>query len=167
LWEELRAQGYRGSHRTLGRLLTALRHGAPPAPSAPPISARVVTGLILRRPEALDATETALLERLSARCEELRTTARLARAFATLVRERHGAVALRAWLDEAVASGLTALVSFATGLRRDEAAVAAGVTLPWSSGVVEGHNTRIKLIKRQMYGRAKFDLLRRRVLLAS
>ena len=53
------------------------------------------------------------------------------------------------------------------GLRRDEAAVGAGLTLSWSSGAVEGHVNRIKLIARQMYGRANFDLLRRRVLLAS
>jgi len=70
-------------------------------------------------------------------------------------------------LDAAASSGLPALVAFASGLRRDLRAVVAGVTLPWSSGVVEGHNTRIKLIKRQMYGRGRFDLLRRRVLLAS
>ena len=167
LFAEVRLQGYRGSHCTLGRALTALRRGAPPRPSTQPITARAVAGLILRRPEALDVTETALLERLFARCEDASTTARLARAFATLVRERRGAAALRTWLDEVGASGLTALDSFAKGLRRYEAAVAAGLTLPWSSGVVEGHNTRIKLIKRQMYGRANFDVLRRRVLLAS
>ena len=60
----------------------------------------------------------------------------------------------------------TGLRSFVTGLRRDQDAVTAGLTLPWNSGAVEGHVNRIKMIKRQMYGRAKPDLLRRRVLLA-
>jgi transposase len=53
------------------------------------------------------------------------------------------------------------------GIDRDRDAVIAGLTLPWSSGVVEGHVNRIKMLKRQMYGRAGFDLLRKRVLLAS
>jgi hypothetical protein len=164
---ELRAQGYRGSQRTLARYLTALRRGAPVRPPPHVPTARAIAGLIVRRPERLDGAETALLERVCARCPALASTTRLAQAFATLVRERRGATACRAWLDEAGASGIAPLVSFATGLRRDEVAVVAGVTLPWSSGVVEGHNTRIKVIKRQMDGRAKFDLLRRRVLLAS
>ena len=56
--------------------------------------------------------------------------------------------------------------AFAAGLRKDWAAVTAGLTLPYSSGTVEGHVNRIKMIKRQMYGRAKPDLLRKRVLLA-
>ena len=64
------------------------------------------------------------------------------------------------------ASGDPALRSFVTGLRRDQDAVTAGLTLNWSSGAVEGHVNRIKMLKRQMYGRANPDLLRRRVLLA-
>jgi transposase len=104
---------------------------------------------------------------LGERCPELATTIRLARTFARLVRERPGLAEFEAWLTETADTGIAALVSFAAGLRRDAAAVAAGLTLPWSSGLVEGHNTRIKVIKRTMYGRANFDLLRRRVLLAS
>jgi transposase len=60
-----------------------------------------------------------------------------------------------------------ALHSLVTGLRRDLAAVTAGITLPWSSGAVEGNVNRIKTIKRQMYGRASFDLLRKRILLTA
>jgi transposase len=166
LGEELRGQGYPGSARALRRYLTGLRHGLPSRPPPTPVSARTVAGLLVRPPAQLSATDAALLERLCARCAELAAARRLAQAFAALVRERQGAPALRRWLDEAAGCGLPALVTFAAGLRRDEAAVAAGVTLPWSSGVVEGHNTRIKLIKRMMYGRGAFDLLRRRVLLA-
>jgi transposase len=167
LGEELRGLGYRGSARTLRRYLTLLRQGRPPRSPPPTVSARLVAGLLLRKPEHLDAADGALLARLCARCADLATTRRLAQAFAALVGERQGALALRRWLDEAAGCGIPALVAFAAGLRRDEAAVAAGVTLPWSSGVVEGLNTRIKLVKRQMYGRGRFDLLRRRVLLAS
>jgi transposase len=64
------------------------------------------------------------------------------------------------------ADALPALRSFVIGLRRDQDAVTAGLTLPWNSGPVEGHVNRIKMLKRQMYGRANLDLLRKRILLA-
>jgi transposase len=74
---------------------------------------------------------------------------------------------LNAWIAAAEASDIAPLRGFATGLLADYDAVLAGLSLPWSSGAVEGNVTRIKAIKRQMYGRANFDLLRRRVLLAN
>ncbi len=64
------------------------------------------------------------------------------------------------------AADIHELCSLAASLRKDWAAVQAGFTLPWSSGAVEGHVNRIKMLKRQMYGRANLDLLRCRVLLA-
>jgi transposase len=73
---------------------------------------------------------------------------------------------LPAWAGDADASDVQEMRGFAAGLRRDWPAVTAGLTLPWSSGTVEGHVNRIKMIKRQMYGRARPDLLRKRVLLA-
>jgi transposase len=69
------------------------------------------------------------------------------------------------WLAAADASGLPALQSFARGIRKDHDAVLSGLTLPWNSGKVEGTVNKIKMLKRQMYGRASFELLRRRVLL--
>ena len=69
-------------------------------------------------------------------------------------------------MTAAIATGEPALRSFVTGLRADQDAVTAGLSLPWSSGVVEGHVNRIKMLKRQMYGCANPDLLRRRILLA-
>ena len=80
-----------------------------------------------------------------------------------MVRERE-AVGLDNWLERAEASGPAALRSFAGGIRRDYAAVKAALTLPFSNGPVEGQINRLKFLKRQMYGRAKFDLLRKRVL---
>ncbi|MFF4522589.1 transposase [Streptomyces bluensis] len=70
------------------------------------------------------------------------------------------------WIKAVRADDLPSLRTFVNGLERDLAAVTAGLTLPWSSGVVEGHVNRIKMIKRQVYGRAGFDLPRKRVLLA-
>ncbi len=86
--------------------------------------------------------------------------------FARLVRERQ-ADELDAWLERASASAAPAFRSFAASLRRDEAAVRAGMSLPWSTGPVEGEINRLKLIKRTMFGRAKLDLLRQRVLYAA
>jgi transposase len=80
-----------------------------------------------------------------------------------MVRERTGED-LDAWLDKVQESHLPEFDSFATGIQRDKAAVLAGLTLSWSNGPTEGHVNRLKVIKRSMYGRAKFDLLRQRVL---
>jgi transposase len=89
----------------------------------------------------------------------------MVREFADMLCNRTGSK-LPGWADQAEASSIRELRTFAAGLRKDWAAVTAGLTLPYSSGVVEGHVNRIKMIKRQMYGRAKPDLLRKRVLLA-
>ena len=83
-----------------------------------------------------------------------------------MVRER-AAERLDAWLERAARSGVGALKSFASGIRRDYAAVQAGLSVPYSNGVVEGNVNRLKTVKRQMYGRANFDLLRKRVLYAA
>src|SRR5262249_51715404 len=82
------------------------------------------------------------------------------------VRRREGA-RLPAWLERAEASGVDDLARFATKLREDHAAVQAGLTLRWSNGQTEGQVTKLKLVKRQGYGRAKVDLLRQRVLRAA
>ena len=89
---------------------------------------------------------------------------RLAQRFAGLLRERRGPDQLVAWVEAVESTDIPELHTFASGLRKDWAAVTAGLTLPWSSGGVEGHVNRIKMLKRQMYGRANLDLLRRRVL---
>jgi transposase len=73
---------------------------------------------------------------------------------------------LAEWLDEADSTDLPELRSFVVGIRSDLGAVTAGLTLPFSSGAVEGQVNRIKMLKRQMFGRAGVDLLRKRILLA-
>jgi transposase len=87
----------------------------------------------------------------------------LSQAFLAMVRERRGED-LEAWLAEATHSGIDELVRFAHGLQEDLSAVKAGLTLAWSNGVTEGQVHRLKLVKRQGYGRAGFALLRQRVL---
>jgi Transposase len=86
----------------------------------------------------------------------------LSHAFLTMVRERRG-IDLAAWMAEAMPSGIEALARFARGLQEDLAAIAAGLTLDWSNGPVEGQITRLTLLKRQAYGRAGFPLLRQRI----
>jgi transposase len=88
---------------------------------------------------------------------------RLSQAFLALVRERRGE-ALTAWIAEATTSGIAALARFAQGLQDDLAAIIAGLTLPWSNGPVEGHINRLKLLKRESYGRAGVQLLRQRLM---
>ena len=136
LYAEVQAQGHPGSRRTVQRYLAVLRRQAPLRQPEPTATPRAVAALIVRRPEQLDVTEQAELDRLSAACPELATTHRLAQGFAALVRARPGEAASRAWLAEAISSGIPGVVSFAAGLRHDEAAVVAGLTSPWSSGAL-------------------------------
>lgn len=89
----------------------------------------------------------------------------LVQEFASMVRERQ-ADRLDDWLERVGRSGLGRLQSFADGIRRDYSAVRAALSMDYSNGVVEGNINRVKYLKRQMYGRAKFDLLRKRVLYA-
>ena len=101
---------------------------------------------------------------------ELQTALALFAAFATLIRERRDpspACQLEQWMAQATASGVREIKAFATKLRQDAEAVLAALTLPCSQGQTEGQVNRLKLLKRSMYGRARFDLLRRRVLYAS
>ena len=87
----------------------------------------------------------------------------MAHAFAQMLRERH-ASGLLTWLENAEQRPVTELHSCATGIRQDEAAVTGALTYEWSNGQVEGQINKLKLLKRQMYGRAKLDLLRVRML---
>ena len=165
LHAELRDRGYRGSLRTLRRLTARLRRdtAVPAPPPAPP--AKKVASWILTPPGDLADDDRAALAQITARCAELKATRDLVREFADMLCHRRGEH-LEAWASRAEASPVSELRGFAKGLRKDWAAVTAGLTVSYSSGAVEGHVNRIKMIKRQMYGRAKPDLLRKRVLLA-
>lgn len=169
LFRQLQERGYTGSYGTLRDYVHDLADpDTPPGRTTRQVvpKARAVTGWILRRPESLTAEDEQGLEQARARCPELDSLADHVAAFATMLTTQHGEL-LDDWLATVEADKTqTYLHSFATGIRRDYAAVHAGLTLPYNSGVVEGNINRIKMIKRQMYGRAGFDLLRTRVLLA-
>ncbi|BCJ51814.1 transposase [Actinoplanes sp. NBRC 14428] len=167
LTTELREHGYQGSERNVRRLLQAWRAGivSPTSIAVNTAKPRQVTGWIIRPAAERTARETADLNRILNRCDTLRTVNYLVGDFGGMLRHRQGQH-LDSWIADAQASGVAALAGFATGLGKDYDAVRNGLTLGWSSGAVEGHVGRLKMIKRQMYGRANFDLLRRRVLLA-
>ncbi|WP_267009153.1 transposase [Streptomyces sp. NBC_00154] len=135
-------------------------------PGGRPPSPRTVAGWILTHPDALPENERIKLKSVLTHCPELDALAGHVRFFGQMITQLQGE-RLPEWIEAVRADDLPSLHTFTNGLARDLAAVTAGLTLPWSSGVVEGHVNRIKMIKRQMYGRAGFKLLRKRVLLAS
>ncbi|GAC1401526.1 MAG: ISL3 family transposase [Chloroflexota bacterium] len=169
LYRELLAQGYTGS-RSL--LYTALQAWRPPNQEQAQrqqqrrVRRRVsVRSLCVRLPDRLDASERAALDTLLAQTPDLATGHALVQRFRAVLKE-HSLAGLDGWLANARASGLRSFVSLAAGIEADRAAVEAAITGVWSTGPVEGHNHRLKLIKRRGYGRASFGLLRRRVLVA-
>ncbi|MDQ0946533.1 transposase [Streptomyces phaeochromogenes] len=141
---------------------------ASPNRSVPrPPSARAVTRWILTHPDALPESDRIHLKAALANCPELTALAQHVRSFGHMVTHLHGDL-LPKWIEAAGATTeLPSLRHFAQHLLRDLDAVTAGLTLPWNSGVVEGHVNRIKMLKRQMFGRAGFELLRKRVLLSA
>ncbi|WUL21491.1 ISL3 family transposase [Streptomyces sp. NBC_00353] len=131
-----------------------------------PPSARAVTRWVLTHPDALPEGERLQLKAVLANCPELAALAEHVRSFGHMVAHLQGDQ-LPTWIEAATSTTeLPSLRSFAQHLERDLDAVIAGLTLPWNSGVVEGHVNRIKMLKRQMFGRAVVELLRKRVLLA-
>ena len=167
LWQEIRARGYQGSCRQVRGYLARFREStAIPTPVPAPPKARAVTAWIMTRPDRLADADKASLDAILAASPELAAVTASVRDFAVIMNERRGRTLLEPWMSAALATGEPALRSFVTGLRADQDAVTSGLSLPWSSGAVEGHVNRIKMLKRQMYGRASPDLLRRRVLLA-
>ena len=120
---------------------------------------------MLRREAQRTADDAQQLTQMRVQSAAVAEAIDLAQDFAQLVRQRQPAQ-LDPWLKRASSSTLEALRRFATGLSEDYQAVKAGVTGPWSSGPVEGHINRLKMLKRQMFGRAHLDLLSRRFVLA-
>jgi transposase len=175
LHRELVAQGCRVSPAVVRRYVTkrlaavgevrarvnAARPPAPPLPSPKQLS----FDWVRRRADRAD-DQQARLDAIRGRSAELSTALDLADEFAALIRKQSPGT-LADWLARVEASACPELRRFAEGIRRDEAAVREAVTGPWSNGPVEGHVNRLKLIKRQMYGRAGFKLLRARVIHAA
>lgn len=169
LRDEIAARGYSGSRKTVRRFLNTLGDSTTVRQSLPSRTAPAVADVvrwIIGRPENQSESARQQLKDICDRCEYIATTNRLTRCFATILRRRDGH-RLTGWLEEVEQSEIKDLHVFANGVRKDLAAVTAGLSVPWNSGAVEGHVNRIKMIKRQHYGRAGFDLLKRRILLAN
>ncbi len=178
LHAEIREQGYRHSVDTVNRLLSSFRYTesrgktlshAPRAKrgsiaGASP-TAKNVAALFMRREEMLNAEQEEYLGRLCASDAALADTRRLTQDFAKMVRGREGEK-LDGWLEEAARCEASVMRKFVASLKKDLSAVRAGLTEEWSNGSVEGFVNKLKLVKRQGYGRAGFDLLRARVLAA-
>jgi transposase len=175
LWREIEALGYGGKvamvRRYARRLRARLRGSAPEqratflanakAFKAP--SARRATWWLLGPTEDLNEEQRAFVEQLCRLCPQMGSVRELARGFGKMVSEQRPEE-LDTWIDAAESSEVAEIENFARALRRDYKAVGAALEYEWSSGQVEGQINRLKLIKRQMYGRASFDLLRQRVL---
>ena len=177
LHEEIRARGWTGSVLTVERYLRQFRTAdgrdrqarakpqltAPAAP--PPPKPRQVTRWIMTHPDHLASDAAAALARLLDASPALAAAAGHVRSFAAMMTRRQGLLALEDWLVAVEAGDQPGLHSFARGIRRDQQAVTAGLALPYNSGALEGKNCKIKYLKRLMYGRANFDLLRKMALL--
>jgi transposase len=165
----------------VARYARRLRHaqGVPPHEQRPshtlplvvevqpqPLTTRRATRLVLKRPQQRTDADTQRIAHLQAQHRDLAVAIALAQDFGVMVRERHPE-GLDSWLARADASGVVPLQRFAAGLRVNYEAVKVGLMLPWSTGPVEGHINRLKMLKRSMCGRAKLDLLSQRFLLAA
>ncbi len=172
LHREIESQGFEGSAVVVQGYLALLRKGIDSIPqgkdkTSEPKCYTPKEGVLLFTREArlLNEVEKDRLKHLKQNCEEAESCYELSRGFINMIHNADGPF-FDTWLSKAESSSIKELRQFAKGIRKDSSAVKAGIELPWSNGVVEGKITKLKLIKRMMYGRASFNLLRKRVLLA-
>ncbi|HEX9134726.1 MAG TPA: ISL3 family transposase [Ktedonobacteraceae bacterium] len=170
LYREISERGYPGSatmvRAYIAHLRTTTADGSPPRSRkarAKACSPRALRRLLARKRDDLDQEEQTRLNQLLNISPEVQAVHALLQAFLKMVRERNHQ-ALRSWMKEATRSGIPELKSFAAGIERDYDAVHAALRLPWSQGTTEGKVNKLKTLKRVMYGRAGFALLRQRLL---
>jgi len=170
LYREIGAHGFRGDYTLVKRVLHPLRRAAgvsrpwlPTLTRQQPLTPRIGVNLVMRRPQDRSADEHAVLAQLSHTHAELDELLRFSEQYTTMLRARQVTTFDR-WMTDAHASALAEVRQFARNVRNDEAAIRAALVYKHSNGQVEGQVHRLKLVKRSMYGRAKFDLLRQRVL---
>ena len=162
LWREIRQQGFDGQLSTVWNWIrqrfgrSQNTQGSTMSKRTHPVSPHQIAWLMLK----VDPAKSKYLTALCEFSPELASIARVARSLFNLLSTRNA----QAWSEWREGAEHSPLVAFARHLHRDKDAVLAALRLPWSNGMVEGHVHRLKLLKRQMYGRAGFDLLRERVL---
>jgi len=171
LWWEIQAQGYIGAYQNVARIMAYLhrqeRLGNVSSPTPSGLTPRQAVGLVLLRPDDRSTEERQTVEQLKTLDPAIRQAVSLLEDFLRMVRDgphEQPRERLDPWIAEAVGSGLPEFVAFVTKLRQDLDAVLAGLRLPWSQGQTEGQINKLKLLKRSMYGRANFDLLKQRML---
>ena len=165
LYQEIHQQGYAGKRSMVARFVAAWRStGKAASPNASVrITPKHAAILVTRPSEKMTDEQQQLFDRILAQCPDVLALRQISLAFRTALTADNSAQ-IRRWIEGSKRSEFGAVVRFAYGLQKDIAAVAAAVDSPWSNGQVEGQVNRLKAIKRQMYGRAGFDLLRARVL---
>jgi transposase len=170
IYREISALGYQGGHTNVRAYLAFLRtstaDGSAPRPRrqrAQAASPRTLRWLLTRDRKELDHEEQAQLDQILKLSPEVEVVHLLLHTFLDMVRERKHQH-LRTWMDEATKSNIPELRSFVAGIERDYDAVKAALRLPWSQGITEGKINKLKTLKRVMYGRAGFPLLRLRLL---
>jgi len=179
LHRDLQARGFKGGRSTVYLGLVQYRQelglAAQRVPASvrqtiqrrvSPLTPRALTALLLKKPDKRSAQQEAAITQANLLHPNIAQISAWTAAFATCLRQRD-LPGLSAWIIEVNASAFPSLKAFATGLLNDWDAVRAAFTLPFSNGLTEGHVNRLKTIKRTMYGRASFDLLRLRVLSAA
>lgn len=171
VWREIQAQGYGGAYQNVARIMAYLRRRqrlGDTSPSAPAgLTPRRAVGLVLLRPDDRRVEERQTVEQLKTLDPAIRQAVTLLEDFLRMIRDgphEHPREQLDPWIVQALGSGLPEFAGFVTKLGQDLDAVLAGLQLPWSQGQTEGQINKLKLLKRSMYGRANFDLLRQRVL---
>jgi transposase len=170
LYREISERGFPGStsivRAYMAHLRTTTANGSAPRSRkerAKAISPRSLRWLLTRKREDLEKEDQARLDQLLSLSSEVPAVYALLQAFMRMVRERKYKE-LRSWMEQAIRSGIPELKSFVAGIERDYDAVHAALRLPWSQGVTEGKVNKLKTLKRVMYGRAGFALLRQRLL---
>jgi transposase len=169
LFREIVAHGYTGSRMTVERFVQGLRAMHQQSmeiskrATTKEMTPRRAVGLMLHRSRDLTDEERIALRQICHLHPHINHANALLQQFAQMLRDRRGEE-LDQWLHAAFHAGIPELRAFVNKLRQDQQAVQAGLVLKWNNGVVEGHVNRLKFLKRSMYGRANFDLLRLRVL---
>lgn len=168
LWNEVKERGYKGSKSVFYEHLKGYQKGKRyptiSSSSMPYWSARKVSLLLYRKRKQLSMEERELISNLKKKSKDIQTTSLYVNRFRKLLENKQGE-GLQGWIDEVSGTNLKELKSFAKGLLSDITAVTNAVSFPWSNGQVEGQINKLKTIKRQMYGRAGFNLLRKRLVL--